>query len=71
MFLTRQIKVRPDDAAEIPATENGRTCSIMDLSVVTGVLVQPTCGTGLYDLIVKAVDGMINRPRGGQIEMFQ
>lgn len=46
MFLTRQIKVKPDDAAEILAKENGRICSNMNLRVVAGVFVQPTLGTG-------------------------
>ena len=45
MFLTRKIKVKPDDAPEILAKKNGQICSKMNLSVVTGVLVQPTFGT--------------------------
>ena len=39
MFLTRQIKVKPDYAAKILAKENGRICTKIDLSVVTGVFV--------------------------------
>ena len=50
MFLTRQIKARSDDAAEILAKENGRIGSKMNLSIVTGVFVQPTLGTGCRDL---------------------
>ena len=50
MFLTRQIKVKPDDAAEVLATENGRICLKMDLSAVAEVFVQPTFGTGYRTL---------------------
>ena len=50
MFLTRQIKARSDDAAEILAKENGRICSNMNLIVVAGVFVQPTLGAGCRDL---------------------
>ena len=45
MSLTQQIKVKPDDALEILAKENGRICSNIDLSVITRVLMQPTFGT--------------------------
>ena len=45
MFLTQEIKVKPDDAPEILAKENGRICSKMNLRGVTGVFVQPTFGT--------------------------
>ena len=50
MFLIRQIKVEPDDAAEILAKENGRICSKMNLSIVAGVFVQPTFGAGCRNL---------------------
>ena len=50
MFLSRQIKARSDDAAEILAKENGRICSKINLSVVTGVFVQPTFGTECRNL---------------------
>ncbi len=50
MFLTRQIKVKPDDAAEVLATENGRIYLKMDLSAVAEVFVQPTFGTGYRTL---------------------
>ncbi len=50
MFLIRQIKVELDNAAEILAKENGRICPKMDFSVVTGVFVQPTFGTGCRNL---------------------
>ena len=46
MFLSRQIKGRSDDAAEILAREDGRIYSNMNLSGVTEVFVQPTFGTG-------------------------
>ena len=50
MFLTRQIKVKPDDASEILVTENGRTCLKRDLSVVAEVFVQSTFGAGCRTL---------------------
>ncbi len=51
MFLIRQIKVEPDDAAEILAKENGRICSKMDFSIITGVSGQPPVfGTGCRNL---------------------
>ena len=50
MFLTRQIKAKPDDAAEILPKANGRICLKVNLSVVTGVFVQPTFGTGCRNL---------------------
>lgn len=50
MFLIRQIKVKPDDAAEILAAENGRIYSKTDVSVVAEVFVQPTFGTGCRTL---------------------
>ena len=46
MFLTRQIKVKPDDAAEILATEGGRIYSKRDLNIVTEVFVQSSFETG-------------------------
>lgn len=55
MFLTRQIKVKPDDAAEILAKENGRICSKMNSSVVTGVFVQPTLGPGCRNFLLLAL----------------
>ena len=36
MFLIRQIKVELDDTVEILAKENGRICSKMDFSIITG-----------------------------------
>ena len=50
MSLTRQIKVKPDDALEVLAKENGRIYLNMDSSVVTKVLVQSTFGTGYKNL---------------------
>ena len=50
MFLTRQIKVKPNDASEILATENGGICLKRDLSVVTEVFVQSAFGTGCRTL---------------------
>ena len=50
MSLTRRIKVNPDDTPEILAKENGRICSQMDLNIVIGVFVQPTCGTEYRNL---------------------
>lgn len=50
MFLTRQIKARSDDAAEILAKEDGRIGAKMNLNVVAGVFVQPTLGTECRDL---------------------
>ncbi len=51
MFLTQQIKVKPDDAAKILAQADGRICSKMNLSIVTGVFVhQPSeRDVGFYD----------------------
>ena len=46
MFLSRQIKIKPDDTAEILAKEHGQICSKLNLSVITGVFVQPTFGPG-------------------------
>ena len=50
MFLIRQIKVKHDDAADILAKEDGRICSKVNLSVVTEICVQPTCGTECRNL---------------------
>ena len=46
MFLSRPIKVKPDDTVEILAKEHERICSKVNLSVVTGVFVHPTFGPG-------------------------
>ena len=45
MLLTRQIKVKLDDAAEILATGNGQIYSKRDLNVATGVSLHSTLGT--------------------------
>ena len=50
MSLTRQIKVKPDDALGVLAKENGRIYVNMDSSVVTRVLVKSIFGTGYKNL---------------------
>lgn len=45
MFLSRQIKVKRDNAAEILATEDGRIYSKRDLGVVIDILVESAFGT--------------------------
>jgi hypothetical protein len=50
MSLTRQVKVKPDDALEILAKENDGIYLNMDSGVCSGVLMQSTFGTAYKDL---------------------
>ena len=51
MFLTRQIKVKPDDAAKILAKENGRICTKINFSADPGYSCNQLSerGVGIYD----------------------
>ena len=50
MFLSRQIRAKTDGAAEILTEQNGPLRSKMNLSVVTGIFVQPPFGPGYRNL---------------------